>query len=41
MRTISIPAYIWLPALTWLVTYLLTKYHGVKGLIKACTDFYM
>jgi len=40
MRSISIPAIIWLPVLVGIVTYELTKFHGVKGWLKANTDFY-
>ena len=40
MRNIAIPAIIWLPILVGIVTYELTKFHGVKGWLKANTDFY-
>lgn len=40
MRSISIPAIIWLPTVVGIVTYELTKFHGVKGWLKANTDFY-
>lgn len=38
--SIAVPAIIWLPALVWFVTYELTKFHGIKGWLKANTDFY-
>lgn len=38
--SIQIPILIWLPALTWLVTYLLTKY-GWRRFIKKFFDFDM
>ncbi|WP_276606950.1 hypothetical protein [Companilactobacillus zhachilii] len=41
MRAINIPMIVWLPVLVWAVTYVLTKYHGIKGFLKECTDFYM
>lgn len=41
MRSISIPAIIWVPAVTWFVTYELTKYGGPKKWLKRFTDFYM
>lgn len=40
MRSIPVPMIVWLPALVWFVTYELTKFHGVKGWLKANTDFY-
>jgi len=40
MRSIPIPMIVWLPALVWFVTYELTKFHGIKGWLKANTDFY-
>lgn len=39
MRSISIPAIIWVPVVVWFVTYELTKYHGVRNFIKECFDF--
>lgn len=38
--SIAIPPIVWLPALVWFVTYELTKFHGIKGWLKANTDFY-
>ena len=38
--SIAVPAIIWLPTLVWIVTYELTKFHGIKGWLKANTDFY-
>ena len=38
--SIAVPAIIWLPALVWFVTYELTKFHGLRGWLKANTDFY-
>ena len=38
--SIAIPAIIWLPALVGIVTYELTKFHGIKGWLKENTDFY-
>jgi len=40
MRSITVPMIIWLPILVGIVTYELTKFHGVKGWLKANTDFY-
>ena len=40
IMSIAVPAIIWLPALVWFVTYELTKFHGIKGWLKANTDFY-
>jgi hypothetical protein len=37
--SIQIPILIWLPALVWAITYVLTKYHGVRNFIKECFDF--
>lgn len=39
--SIKIPIIALIPVAVWLVTYVLIKYHGVKGFIKAFTDFYM
>ncbi|WP_257787684.1 hypothetical protein [Companilactobacillus allii] len=41
MRSISIPAIVWVPVAVWFVTYELTKFHGIKGWLKENTDFYM
>lgn len=41
MRSISIPAIIWVPAVVWFITYELTKFHGIRGWLKENTDFYM
>ena len=38
--SIAVPAIIWLPTLVWIVTYELTKFNGIKGWLKANTDFY-
>ena len=38
MRSIPVPMIVWLPALVWFVTYELTKFHGIKGWLKANTD---
>ena len=40
MKTISVPAIVWVPAVTWFVTYELTKYGGPKKWLKKFTDFY-
>ena len=40
MRGIPVSIIVWLPALVWFVTYELTKFHGIKGWLKANTDFY-
>lgn len=39
--SIGIPIVLLIPVAVWLVTYVLTKYHGIKGFLKECTDFYM
>lgn len=41
MRSIAIPAIIWVPTVVWFVTYELTKYGGTKKWLKRFTDFYM
>jgi len=41
MRSIAIPAIIWVPVVVGVITYELTKFHGIKGWLKANTDFYM
>jgi len=40
MRSIPVPMIVWLPTLVWFVTYELTKFHGLRGWLKANTDFY-
>lgn len=39
--SIKIPIILVIPALVWGVTYLLTKYHGIHGVIKEFFDFNM
>lgn len=41
MRVINIPMIIWLPVLTWFITWQLTKTGGLKNWLKKYTDFYM
>ena len=40
IMSIAIPPIVWLPALVWIVTYELTKHHGIKRFLKENTDFY-
>ena len=40
MRSIPVPMIVWLPPLVWIVTYELTKFHGLRGWLKENTDFY-
>lgn len=37
--SIKIPIILVIPALVWAITYLLTKYHGLRGFIKEFFDF--
>jgi len=37
--SVGIPILIWLPLTVWAITYVLTKYHGIKGFIKDNFDF--
>jgi len=39
--SIGIPIILIIPIMVWVVTYELTKFHGIKNWLKQNTDFYM